>query len=142
MTKLRILGVDPGDTTGYAFIEVEHRGPGFHTYKMLAMGDASFPGGILPLVQIIMKEAHVVAVEDYIIRQPHIGQSPIAIKVIGAIQVVMSALPEKELLMQQPSEKRRAPNTFIKSLHLPPIRSLHIEDAVRHVIIYVQKHMK
>ena len=132
-----VLGVDPGDTTGYALAEVAFD-QGEWAFVLLYCGDADFPKGIRELLARVTRP-DVVVIEDYIIRQPHIGQSPIAIKVIGSLQV-FCCLTTVQVVFQQPSEKGRFPNTRLYKYGIEKIkRSAHQMDAIRHIAIWAQK---
>lgn len=140
MHTKRVLGIDPGDTTGYAFADVI-----FDQDKWALMNiftsEATYPLGIRDLVAcaVNVEKPEVIVIEDYIIRQPHFGQSPIAIKVIGVLQVNFCT-STVQVVLQQPVEKARFPNTRLSKKGIDPKhKSLHEMDALRHIAIWAQK---
>lgn len=140
MDTQKVLGLDPGDTTGYAFAEVSFNKGLWNIEIITAAGEATYPTGIRKLLTqaIRVQQPDFIVIEDYIIRQPHIGQSPIAIKVIGVFQVAYSSTPV-QLVLQQPSEKVRMPNSRMLKHGIDVQNSLHIMDAIRHIAIFAQK---
>lgn len=127
-----IIGVDPGETTGYASVRYK----GGSRFKVVECGELFYPRGINNLLQMILKtKPVVVAIEDFILRKALIGDHLITARVIGGFEIV---LPEHLVVLQQPSEKVRCPNELLKKLGLWH-RSPHVRDAFRHCVIWVQK---
>lgn len=140
MLTKKVLGVDPGDTTGYALAEVVFD-QGEWALDIINCGDADFPDGVQALLSrsVLPPKPDVVVIEDYIIRQPHIGQSPIAIKVIGVLEVIFHCTPV-QVVLQQPSEKSRFPDTRLFKYGIEKTGvSAHARDAIRHIAIWAQK---
>ena len=76
MHTKKVLGIDPGDTTGYAIAEVVFD-QGEWAFEIERQGEFTFPKGLKTmLVQMTsFEKLDTIVIEDYIIRQPHIGQS-------------------------------------------------------------------
>lgn len=127
-----IIGVDPGETTGYACVRYR-RG---NRFEVIECKEFLYPRGIKNLLQTILKTKPVVVViEDFILRKALIGDHLITARVIGGFEIV---LPEHLVVLQQPGEKVRCPDVLLKKLDLWH-RSAHIRDAFRHCVIWVQK---
>ena len=130
---MKILSIDPGETTGYAFVEVSFK----NHITIIAHGEVSYPEGIRELIHsAFFEEADVVIVEDFIIRRPLIGDKAIASKIIGAFEVNVK---ESQLVLQQPSEKQRAPDRLFSRYGMERTSSNHVDDALRHIIVFIQK---
>lgn len=127
-----IIGIDPGETTGYACVKYK----GSNRFEVIECREFFYPRGINTLLQIILKiKPVVVAIEDFILRKALIGDHLITARVIGGFEIV---LPQHLIVLQQPSEKKRCPDVLLKKLGLWH-RSPHVRDAFRHCVIWVQK---
>ena len=127
-----IVGVDPGETTGYACVNYIKG----NRFKVVECREFPYPRGIKNLLQTILRiRPIVVTVEDFILRKSLIGDHLITARVIGGLEIV---LPEHLIVLQQPSEKVRCPDELLKKLGLWH-RSSHIRDAFRHCVIWAQK---
>lgn len=127
-----IIGVDPGETTGYACVKYR----GGNRFEVVECQEYLYPRGIKNLLQtILMTKPIVVTIEDFILRKALIGDHLITARVIGGLE---TALPEHLVVLQQPSEKIRCPDELLKKLGLWH-HSTHIRDAFRHCVIWVQK---
>lgn len=123
------MAFDPGDTTGYAKVEVE---PDKEVW-VLRKGTFPWPEGMDDAIRMSL-DTDIVIAEDFIVRQPLIGSKIEAIKVIGVLEFVVG----HKLVLQQPAEKQRCPDKLLKELGLWD-KSEHVRDALKHVVIYLQK---
>lgn len=139
-----ILAIDPGDATGFAFVKMDIELVGRNKpdgIEIPAFGTAEYPSGIRSIIRMAQAQGvDVVVVEDFILRSKAMtGSKLIASRVIGAITITF---PDDKVILQQPSEKSRASNrvlqTVLGDIKLP--KSLHVRDALRHAVIYAQKH--
>lgn len=138
MESKAILSIDPGDTTGWVFCVVKYDGRTMEI-ECVSQGEVSFPNELEQVMEF-QEAADVIIVEDYIIRQPHIGSRCIAIRVIGAVQYAVAVSTCGPLIVefQQPSEKNAATDERLSLMGLK-YSSPHVRDALRHVFVYILK---
>ena len=125
-----LLCLDPGLTTGYCVAQV--RGPHM---RITEQGEATWPEELRRLLLARHACVDIAVAEDFIIRQPLIGSHGETMRVLGAIEFVYTT----RLVLQQPSEKSRCPDALLKKYMLWD-SSPHVRDAIRHAIIWGQKH--
>lgn len=134
-----ILAIDPGKTTGYTLCS----GSISDTYQWIKIskideGVLVYPN-LYELSQMIPK-TDVIIIEDYIIRQPHIGQRGIPIKIIGVVEYICNNI-DKPLIFQQPGEKSLCTDGRLKALEVYN-KNPHINDAYRHAFVYLFKELR
>ena len=129
---MRLLSIDPGDTTGYVIATVEGK-----DIDVEEFGEVLYPKDVRELlVRCFSERFDVVVVEDFIIRKPLIGDKVVANRIVGAFEVL---IPEDRFVLQQPAEKQRVPDEVLETYDLHEFNSKHVTDAARHIVIWVQK---
>lgn len=133
---MKILGVDPGGTTGYATLTVENK-----------VMTGAIPGTTKDqtLVDIIdlIREADVVVCEEFRIRPAKAmkgsfnWQKMPAIRVIGALETLCK-LHQKQLEMQNAAD--RVPGYgFVGMVYKNGAQGRHWQDALAHAAYYAVK---
>lgn len=152
---MRILGLDPGTTTGWAVIE---KAPDLKTrYRILAMGECLAPDYdeflINALVHNIVPTASsdslfcpldVVVVEDFIARPEFVRDKwtalPVA-KQVGKVEI-LATYREIPVIVQQPRDKP-AGYGFAFNGKIPFVKGkkgMHMNDAIAHAVFYLFNH--
>lgn len=142
---IRILGIDPGVTTGWAIVDFN---PELTTFKLIEYGELtsinelhhvltkSFKFCAVENFHLIAKIAHQVAVHD-----PKL----LTVQIIGAIKFAVD--PNKRF-MQRPNRKDSCPAERLRSLGLVPKEGLrvngndHVADAIRHCVIRADAYLR
>lgn len=132
---IKILGIDPGISTGLAMIHVDDK-------KMrLENAKVSEDQTAMDYYDWI-KEADIVVVEDFLVRPKKAQQGAfdnsrmITVKIIGAIST-LARINGKEIVLQ-PSSIKPIGYGFAKMKYFPGKRAEHIHttDAAAHVAYY------
>lgn len=130
---MRILGVDPGDTTGWAILE---KG------EPVEIGTLKKDEFYEMIPQILAKDIDVCVIEDYIVR-PEWGnkwKKTDTPQKIGAIRLICTEM-KLRCVVQQPSIKPVgygwAGMTYVKGK-----KGTHVMDAIAHARYFYGKHSK
>jgi len=136
---IRILGVDPGKTTGLALIEVENK-----RMKLLETR-ASKDSLALDWLELL-QAADLLAVESFQLRpnEARTGtfdwSNMIAPQVIGSIQT-LAKMNGKEVVMQSPSTKPMG-YAWSGQKYVAKKKGMHQQDALAHATYYAVKQLK
>ncbi len=136
---MKILGIDPGITTGFALVDVT--GPDCMTkiqggvvrgyeglYTLLKLG-ASADAVVMENFTLWPKMAVKVSSDDPELLTP---------RYIGAITMWFKFVAPKPLTFQQPALKKACPGFLLSSLKLTG-QTEHEMDALRHVVVYARR---
>jgi len=132
---MRVIAFDPGGTTGWATADLMVTATKF-TVRLQGDGEFRFPEGLRELLPYANR-CDVVIAEDFIPRQPLIGDRLIAVRVLGGIQTFVQ---EDKLVLQTPLQKSNISDTLLESYRLRN-SSAHILDAYRHIIVFALREM-
>jgi hypothetical protein len=135
---MRVLSVDPGETTGFVIVDVntEPLFTGVYGGEWKGLDDLYY----LVTHRNMVVGVDVVVIEKYVVYpnrlKTHIGDSLLTAQMIGAVKYVCQAHDINEVIEQPASmAKQRWPNRRIrKYFNLPRGWSRHIIDALRHFL--------
>jgi len=129
---IKLVGIDPGLTTGVFECWIAED-------KLISplMYEVMYPN--IDHLYALADENLYIICEDFIINKSAIGSRGEALKVIGVLETFYTV--NTTIILQQPSQKQRMPTsrlrTIFKKHHITWHPSLHIQDAARHVMIYL-----
>lgn len=130
---MKILGLDPGKTTGYALIIV--------TNKIITPGDfGAEKDGKVEVIGELIKQADIVVCEDFKLRPDKARRgvfdysTMIAPQVIGKIELLCD-MTKTTLAKQQPAVKPVAFG-FAGLKYTPGKKGTHWQDAFAHAVYY------
>jgi hypothetical protein len=130
------LGIDPGVTTGVAYIYATE------TEVSLTAWD-EVKGGLEGFIDYWRSGPHlnaVIVMEDFITREGKHGLDHTPERVIGAVRA-MAERQGLQVIMRPPSGRlKQAPDWLLKALgvHLPGKANRNAREAVRHVIAHLK----
>jgi len=129
MTK--ILSIDPGHVSGYILATVDLNN--FSVKKIMRKGEFHFEdySAIMRMLSVA-KTVDVLVIEDFIVRQPLIGDPLYTVRLIGVFEYLF----KKKTVLQAPIEKTEFPDKRLRQLKTWH-KSLHVRDAIRHLHIYL-----
>jgi hypothetical protein len=145
-----ILGVDPGDTSGWIKVQVDfvklRNGSSIdECVEIVDSGEFSDIHGFSAAKNDMFGLLTRVIVENYVIypnrAQTHAGQTIPTIRIIGWIEWYAYWIGGLRIILQTASEaKQRWPDKRLNR-HFPELvgGSRHIRDALRHVLTYAEK---
>jgi len=135
-----VLGIDPGITTGFAYMDAQAP----RVYKVLEAGTAQGYKGIWRLLDL---QADIYVVENFTlwpalaVKVSHDDPELLTTRYIGAItSALMQA--DKTLVFQQPQMKKACPDFMLREFGLwksSSHQTPHERDAMRHVIVYARR---
>lgn len=125
-----VLGIDPGDTTGWIVARISKS-----VIEVFRHGEARYGPEVRELFKTAAQVDYIV-IEDFTIRQPLIGSKGLAMRVVGGFE-----LHYTNVILQQPSERKRCTDELLKSLGMF-YESRHTNDAIRHVVVFAEKRYK
>lgn len=142
MAKIKILGVDPGKTTGWARIDVDTE-----TQKIeLGIFGETRDTTLVELIPQI-KESDIITYEAWLTRPKHLQRGAfdwdpmIAPQVIGSLLTLCKTLEKPRVVKQQPSIKpvgfAMAGLDYSSKKHQP-----HWKDALAHAVFYAVRSLK
>jgi hypothetical protein len=130
-----ILSLDPGGTTGYAFIAYsEHTQPVMLSWGQIPDGHQGFikwwrEGGIEFAV------GSTIVCESFTLREGVPGVNLEPCYVMGALEALTR---RKEVVYQKPTFKAYCDNDALKRLGFYLVAQQHARDAVRHAVAYLR----
>lgn len=135
----RILGLDPGLTTGWAIIEYTNdTEPDLIDYGQIPFGHIGF-----------IKEWHelphfdFIVCESFTLREGIKGVNIEPTYVIGALEALLHEQGKEQLIIyQMPSYKTLCDNEALKRLDAYMKGKQHARDAARHAIVYLKTKIK
>ena len=132
----KILGLDPGVTTGFAIIEYQDDSEP----KLIDHGQ--IPNGHLGFIDhwFKFKSYDLIVCESFTLREGIKGVTIEPAYVIGALEALN--LDETEIIYQQPSFKTLCDNDALKNLEMYVRGQQHARDAIRHPIAYLKTKIK
>jgi hypothetical protein len=136
---MRIVAVDPGVTTGYAFCELKN---GSNPPTVLECGDMR---GLSVVSKILSFGADFYILENFMLR-PDMARivslndpDLVTVQVLGALKY---ALQSDEIKIQHPFQKSQITDNLLKKYGLYALhKSRHTRDAFRHIIYFWLKGM-
>lgn len=143
-SAVKVLALDPGETTGFVQAVVEEFGDTIYVQieEMGQWGNKTTLSEHLGLFKV-----DEIVIEDYIIYpnrvRSHIGDRVLTARVIGMIEWIAFYHYNLGLNYQMASQaKQRWPNSRIDS-YLSPLRhrtitSVHVKDALRHLLTFIE----
>ena len=137
--KRRILGVDPGLTTGLALIE-------FSPVKILVAAELD-PDAVSQWVHALLVDTEsdpvvAIAIERFTItaRTIKLSRQNDALEVIGAVKAMVTITGGTVLTATQtPSDAKSTWPTERLKLHDLNVKGGHARDALRHAMLYLQR---
>jgi len=141
---VKVLALDPGETTGFVQAVVEEFGDAIYVQieETGQWGNKTTLSEHLGLFKV-----DEIVIEDYIIYpnrvRSHIGDRVLTARIIGMIEWIAFYHYNLGLNYQMASQaKQRWPNSRIDS-YLPLcwdtlIRSVHVKDALRHLLTFIE----
>lgn len=135
---MRILGLDPGGTTGWAIIEYDDS-----SVKLIDKGqiEGSLKGFLhYNWSDLIFRDFDMIVCESFTLREGVYGADLSPVYIIGALEALY---PQTEIIYQEPKLKPLCDNDRLKTMGLYTAGQGHAMDAVRHAIIYLRnkKHL-
>lgn len=133
-SELRILGIDPGGTTGLCSYM---QGSGWFATQLPAAQAATFIEdwfGWPPTV-----EMHVVA-ERFVPSARALSFQPDALEIIGHTRYLCARKGISFSLQTPAAAKGLAPNDLLKTIGAYQQKTPHGMDAARHVVLHLHKH--
>lgn len=134
---MRILGIDPGRTTGYCLLEVNKDVDGL-IFTVIEEGSISGFGAVDYLSQLT---AHKVVMEDFILETRRAQQVAVndpdllTVRVIGGL---MARLPEGSIEFQRNTVKGMCSDNTLRKLGLFS-GDRHAKDAKRHAVVWARR---
>jgi hypothetical protein len=127
---VRVLGLDPGGTTGYAVIDVTKKVP-----KLVAVGECR--DDTLLELEEWFASASVIVCESFIVRPGvnFVGDNMVAPRVIGAA-TTLAKIHEKRFVLQSPSVKPVAYGLSGQK-YVKKKPGMHRQDAIAHAMYYL-----
>lgn len=136
---MKILGVDPGKSTGLALIQVNEK-------KMELLALRTSTDSLCLDWLDLLKAADLLAVESFELR-PQKARSGsfdwsdmLTPQVIGSVKT-LAKMHEKEVVMQSPSVKPMG-YAWSGQKYVPKKAGVHQQDALAHASYYAVKHLK
>lgn len=128
-----ILSLDPGQTTGVAFIGFEpNLGPAVVRHEQVSGGAIGF---IQWLKQVPVDHYDEVVCESFVLRPGVHGANIEPAYVIGALEAIVDV----PITYQMPSQKKLVPDAVLKlGQSTYKAGEPHATDAIRHGIIYLR----
>lgn len=162
---VRLLAIDPGETSGYIQAVVESPEPPLFEFTITRIGTWSGCGQLLELSRSLFADAGVVVCEDYRIYpnrlKSHSGARPYTLLELGRIELLafrydivvpspVQKYPAKPLIYQAASmAKQRWPNNRIRkwiARAQEPVDTVmfnelcsHERDALRHLLTFLER---
>ena len=136
---IRILGIDPGGTTGLALISVDNvSAPNLIWQKQIAGGLEGFLN--FHWDELLDTDIDLVVCESFTLREGVHGVDLSPTYIIGALEALYPLMP---IVYQAPKLKPLCDDTRLKKMGLYTPARGHAMDAVRHVMVYLRntKHM-
>lgn len=136
---IRILGIDPGGTTGLALISVDNvSAPNIIWQKQIAGGLEGFLN--FHWDELLDTEIDLIVCESFTLREGVHGVDLSPTYIIGALEALYPAMP---IVYQAPKMKPLCDDTRLKKMGFYVPARGHAMDAVRHVMVYLRgtKHM-
>jgi hypothetical protein len=131
--NLRILGIDPGVTTGWALLDFE---PGTGNFEIIQFGETHNVKEIEALIPTL--DFDLCAIESFYLI-PRLAKVVAANDPEGLTQQVIGAMkilvPDDKLFFQRPRKKELCPDRRLIDLGLMRRESKHIKDAMRHCVV-------
>jgi predicted RNase H-like nuclease (RuvC/YqgF family) len=134
---MKLIGVDPGKTTGWACISIEDK-----TISLGLFGETK--DMTLVELQPQLEEADVIVYEDWLTRPKHLQRDAFdwdpmyAPRVIGSLKTLCRILGKTEVVVQQPSIKPVGYG-FANLQYKAGKKGTHWQDALAHATYYVVK---
>jgi hypothetical protein len=136
---LRILGLDPGGTTGWAIIEYDDS-----SVKLIDKGQTkgALDGFLNDFNLEVLNQYDQIVCESFTLREGIYGADLSPVYIIGALQALLHNTG-KIVNYQEPKLKPLCDNDRLKMMGLYTAGQGHAMDAVRHAIIYLRnkKHL-
>lgn len=136
---MRLLGIDPGKTTGFALIEVSKDASGL-IFNVIEEGSISGFGAVNYLTQLT---AHKIIIEDFILERRRAHEVAVndpellTVRVIGGL---MARIPEHLIEWQRNIDKGMCSDNTLRELNLYT-GDRHTKDAKRHVVIWARRNL-
>jgi hypothetical protein len=135
---MKVLGLDPGGTTGWASVEAQKK-----RLAVLRMGTSR--DATLADLDELFKEADVIVVEDFKVRPKMAVQGKFnwnsmdTTRIIGAAQT-LARIHKKKFVLQQPAVKPMGYG-YAGLKYVPGKKGTHAQDAIAHACFFlVTKH--
>jgi len=135
----RILGIDPGGTTGLALVSVDgSTAPQLIWQKQITGGLEGFLN--FHWDELLDTEIDLIVCESFTLREGVHGVDLTPTYIIGALEALYPLMP---IVYQPPKLKPLCDDTRLKEMGLYTPARGHAMDAVRHVMVYLRnnKHM-
>lgn len=143
MNTIKLLGIDPGKTTGWAQAELD---VATRVIKPLNFGDSTDPTG-LELLEM-MKESDYIIVENFLVdpRYARSGafdyDSMIAPQVIGSIRTLAAQIGKENQIAMQPSSVKPVGYAWLGKKYKKGKKGMHRWDALAHIYYYAVKNLR
>jgi len=136
----RLVAVDPGVTTGVAFLTYDNSYVRLEKSLQVTGGREGFIEWILREIKAAKLPVDDFVCEDFILRPGVHGANIEPAFIIGAMQAVLNG---KEVKLQEAGLKKLVNDDRLKKLEVFTSGKPHANDAARHGIIYLRnkKHM-
>jgi len=137
---MKILGIDPGGTTGYALIQVQD-----DEITPLKF-DVTKDKLMLDMVPLLI-EADVIVYENFLLRPDKARsgafdwKSNTTEQVIGSLKTLAALHGKKNLVVQEPSQKPMGYG-FANMKYVPGKKGTHWQDAYAHAVFYAVTKLK
>ena len=140
---VKILSIDPGDTTGWVYAETNSE---TKSTKIIEMGEWKY-GEVYRQLCSYRSTVDILVVEDYKIRDPkvskgysHYWSSPTPLRIIGACEFLAANFKVK-LVLQQPSIKPMG-GAYLGWKPGSVKKGEHTKDALMHLEFYCVTQLK
>lgn len=133
---MKILGIDPGHTTGYCVLEINNKTP-----KIIRAKECKDP--TLEELEDLFRECDIIVCEDFLVdpsksRVGSFDRSPmLTIQVIGAVKL-LARLNGKEVVLQQNNIKPVGYG-LANLKYVKKKAGVHIQDSIAHAMYYAVK---
>jgi len=134
---MKVLGIDPGGTTGYSLIEIQD-----HKITPLKWGTTK-DKLMLDLVPLIVAADHIVY-ENFLLRPDKARsgafdwQSNVTEQVIGSLKTLAALHGKESVSTLEPSQKPMGYG-FANMKYVPGKKGTHWQDAHAHAVFYAVK---
>ncbi len=127
---MRILGVDPGGTTGVCLYDTDAH----HLERWQLLGRLNAES----MIDILLKRSDVVVIEEFVITATTHKKSrqPDAMYIIGACEW-LSIQHDVPFEISKLVSKKHAPDATLRALDMYKAGMKHSNDAARHIVSYM-----
>lgn len=139
MARRNILAIDPGGTTGIAFVSFSD------SEQPVVLHHEQIPNGLEGFIAWYKNNSglhkwDIIVCENFTLRQSVKFPDLSPVYIIGALEALESP---RKIIYQSPSQKHLCDDNRLKTMGMHKPGNGHANDAIRHAIIYLRnkKHL-